>query len=247
VTKNKEAVNGGIYLPLTNVTMASKGLERAINRTPALPGFVCLYGPSGYGKTQAATYCANKFRGVYVECRSFFTAKSLMLAILTEAGMQPERTLADMLSQIVEELAVSGRPLIIDEVDHIVDNKALQVLRDIHDASGCAILLVGEERFPFKLKKTERLHNRVYGWYHALPATAQDARSLAQHYCRQVEIADDLLAAMTKSTRAVVRRIVVSLDMIRDHCATRGITKMDLATWGDRGFFDGEPPRGGAL
>ena len=246
MTKNSEGVNGGIYLPLTNVTMASKGLERAINRTPGLPGFVCLYGPSGYGKTQAAAYCANKFRGVYVECRSFFTAKSLMLAILSEAGLRAESTLADMLSQIVEELALSRRPLIIDEVDHIVDNKAMQVLRDIHDASGCAILLVGEERFPFKLKKTERLHNRVHGWYHALPATAQDAKSLAGHYCRNVEIADDLLAGITKASRHVSRKIVVNLDMVREYCATRGINKIDLATWGDRGFFDGEPPRGGA-
>ena len=245
MTNTNEAVNG-IYLPLANVTIASKGLERAINRASSLPGFVCLYGPSGYGKTQAAAFCANKFRGIYVECRSFFTPKSLMLAILNEAGIRAERTLADMLQQIVEELALSRRPLIVDEVDHIVETKTLQVIRDIHDASGCAVLLIGEERFPAKLKRTERLHNRVLGWHRAVAVTDQDAKHLAIYYATGIEIADDLLSAILKKSSAVARKVVVNLDLIREFCATRGLKQLDLKAWGNRDLFDGEPPRGGA-
>ncbi len=243
---SKTPLNGntptGIWAPLSNIELASRALERAINRSPNLPGIVTLHGPSGYGKTFASTYCANKFNGICVECRSIFREKSLMEAILKEAGIIPGRTLAEMLEQLVEELRLSRRPLIIDEVDHIVETRALQLIRDIHDAAQCAVLLVGEEHLPRRLTRTERFHNRVLVWQAATAASEYDTQQLAKFYSPSVEIQPDLLARLHKESRSVVRRICVNIDAVREFGQKHGHKKVGLAEWGEHPFYTGDAP-----
>ncbi|MBI2313543.1 MAG: ATP-binding protein [Betaproteobacteria bacterium] len=242
VINNAAASGGGIWAPLANLGLAANALDRALHRSPNLPGVVILSGPSGYGKTMSAAYCANKFNGVYVECRSFFTKKALMLAILKEMGIRPGRNMQEMLDQIVEGLQLSGRPLIVDEADYIVEKNVLEVVRDIHDAAQGAILLIGEEQFPKKLQRWERFHNRVLVWQPAAPAGIEDAKKLARFYAPQIEIADDLLAHVLERSRAVVRRICVNVDLVRDFAGKTGAKRVDRAAWGERDLYTGDAP-----
>lgn len=244
MTKTTPDGKEGAYAPISNVGLAGQALGRAIDRDPMLPGIVCLYGPSGYGKTQAAAYCANKYRGIYVECRSFFKAKSLMESLSQEAGLRKVHTVAAMFGQLVEELALSRRPIIIDEVDHIVGATTLQVIRDLHDAAGCAVLLIGEENLHRELARTERFHNRVLQWVPAVAATLGDARTLTRYYSPAVEIADDLLKYFHKKTGANVRRLCVNLHNAQALALSQGWKTIDLAQWGDHEVYTGDaPPR----
>lgn len=242
MTKTSGPVKEG-YALLSNLALASDALEQAMSRPAMLPGIVCLYGPSGYGKSIAALYCANKHRGILVECSSTWTAKTLLATLTEEAGLRPARTLADMERQLIEELVASRRPLIIDEVDHIADGKTLQVIRDLHDKSGCAVQLVGEENLPFKLKKTERFHNRVLVWQRVEPASRHDFDALVKYYSPDVEIADDLAKAMMKQTGLVVRRLAINIHNVHKFAKSKGLKVVDLEVWGSRGFYDGQPPR----
>ena len=60
--------------PLKNVAMCGRALDRAITRPQHLPGMVCFYGPSGFGKSFAAAYTANNIRH-YIECKSTWTKR----------------------------------------------------------------------------------------------------------------------------------------------------------------------------
>src|SRR3990167_4419154 len=112
-----------VIAPLRNVLLARRLMEHLINRAPGLPGMGALYGPSGYGKTSAVANLASSYGAVYIECRSYFTKKSLLLTILQEMGIKPGRNVHDMVNQICDQLTLSRSPLIIDEVDHIVDDE----------------------------------------------------------------------------------------------------------------------------
>jgi len=229
--------------PITNVAMCSAAMTRAIERSGHLPGMVTLYGPSGWGKSTAAGYTANKLHCYYVECKSSWTRKALLIAILKEMGIQPAKTLYEMTDQVSEQLVLSGRPLIIDEMDHIVDKKATEIVRDIYEGSHAAILLVGEEQLPSKLKAWERFHGRMLEWIPAQPASIDDASHLARLYCGGVEISTDLLAKVHELSHGSVRRIAVNLDMIRAEAGKAGWMGVDLATWGTRAFYTGEAPK----
>lgn len=237
--------NNGMFsttAPLTNVSLCSKALMRAVDRPAHLPGFVCFYGPSGWGKSTAATYVQNTQNAYLIQCQSSWTRKAVLLAILHEMGIIPAKTLYEMVNQVCKQLADSQRPLIIDELDHMVKKGAVELIRDIHDGSQAAILLIGEERLPSKLERWERFHGRVLDWVPAQPADLDDCRHLANLYCHGVRIGDDLLQAMHKVCRGSARRIIVNLELIQGEAGTIGLTEMGLADWGKRQFFTGEAP-----
>jgi hypothetical protein len=104
------------------------------------------------------------------------------------------------------------------------------------------ILLIGEEKLPQKLTRYERLHGRVLEWVSAQPAALADAKALTRIYCPGIEVADDLLRELTSKAKGSVRRIAVNLDRIRQEAAALGWTKVDLALWGERQLYTGEPP-----
>lgn len=241
MTRSDPNVNLGIAL-LRNVALCGQVLDHALKRAPHLPGIVAFYGPSGWGKSCAASYCANKFRAVYVACKSSYTKKALLLAILKEMGIQPAKTIYDMVDQIAEQLMLSGRPLIIDEMDHIVEKNAVEIVRDIYESSGAAMLLIGEEQFPNKLRQWERFHNRVLDWQPAQPTEKGDARKLADLYCTEVKVADDLLERILDASRGAARRICVNLEKVRQEALAAGVDKIDLATWGKRELYTGDAP-----
>ena len=115
-------------------------------------------------------------------------------------------------------------------------------LGDLHGE--LALGVVGEERFPEKLKRWERVHNRVLEWCAAAPADLLDAQKLAKLYAPDVPIADDLLERIVIETRGVTRRVCVNIEAVRQEARKVGVSKViDLKTWGSRSFYTGDARR----
>lgn len=229
-------------VPLTNVGLLASAIERAMLRPQGLPGLVVKYGPSGLGKSVAAAWAANQHRAYYVECRDTWTKKAFLLAILREMAINPGRTLSDMVDQVAEQLSRSGRPLIVDEVQYLLDKSAANILTDLYNASQGTIVLIGEERVPSSLAKLERLHNRVLEWVPAQPATLTDMQQLARATYPKMQLSDDLLEDLLKAVRGCLRRIAVNLYRVHSEAQALCVDGMDLAARGKRGWFTGEAP-----
>lgn len=240
--ENTLPVNG--VADTANLGLCDIALERAIDRTGSLPGMVCMYGPSGFGKSVAATHVACRRRAYYIQAKSVWSRRHTLVAILHEMGVQPGKaTIPQMLDMVAQELALSGRPLIVDEMDHLVDRNVVELIRDIYESSQAAILLIGEEQLPNKLKKWERFHGRILSWVPAQPVTLEDAAKLAPLYAPSVEIVEDLLQHLVDISGGSVRRIAVNLELINDTAGATGIDKMDRRAWGRRELYTGEAPK----
>jgi DNA transposition AAA+ family ATPase len=235
-----EARPGATIAALRNVELFQEGLAAAMARSQHLPGLVVFHGPSGYGKTFAATYAANVNRAHYVEARSSWTKRALCRAILHEMGIEPAQRVYEMTGQIADGLLASGRPLILDEADHVLAAGAIEIVRDIHESSGAAIALIGEERLPAKLRAVERVHNRVLRWVAAEPVDIADTRALAQLYAPGMTIEDDLLAAVLEAARGGARRVCINLDQIRSRAQTEQPGRLDRAWWGAASLYTGQ-------
>lgn len=225
------------------VAMIMSVMDRIVNRAHHLPGMAVLYGFSGYGKSTAAAYVANRLRAYYVECKSTWTRKALLENILKVMGITPGPNTNAMLDQVCEQLAKSGRPLIIDEMDHVVEKSAVETVRDIYEGSKAPILLIGEERLPGKLTKWERFHGRILEWAAAPPADLNDARILAGFYCQGIEIRDDLLTEIHSKSKGSVRRICVNLDRALEEAADQGLITIGLKEWGKKDIHTGDAPQ----
>lgn len=227
---------------LTNVGLLGGALQRAQARPAGLPGLVVMYGASGLGKSVSASYAANLHRAYYVECRDTWSKKAFLLAVLKDMAIAPGRTLSDMMDQIAEQLSRSMRPLIVDDVQYMLDKAIANVLTDLYNASQGTIVLIGEERVPGSLARLERLHNRVLEWVPAQPASLDDLRQLANANYPQLKVTDDLLEDLGRATGGCLRRAAVNLYKVNSEASAMMLERVDLAAWGKRGWFTGEAP-----
>ncbi|MGH1460966.1 MAG: AAA family ATPase [Neptuniibacter sp.] len=242
MTTYNASSNGG-YAEITNISLCDVALERAIERTQSLPGMVCLYGPSGFGKSVAALLVANSRRAYYIQAKSVWTKKHTLTAILHEMGITPAATIPQMMDQAAQELAMSGRPLIVDEMDHLVEKKAVELIRDLYEASQAPILLIGEEQLPNKLKRWERFHGRVLAWIPAQPISLDDAKKLLPIYANGINVEDDMIEHLVQISGGSVRRVAVNLESIREKSMEYGWETVDRRTWGKTELYTGEAPK----
>lgn len=230
-----------------NLELARTAAERLVSRHAALPGIAVMYGPSGYGKTTAAMAVANENRSYFVQMRSAWSRGMLLKKILIEMSIKPTGTIPEMLDQVSEQLATSGRLLIIDEFDYCAKNDSMiELVRDIYEGSQATLLVLGEEQLPHKLKRWERFHSRVLSWIPAQPVSLADAASLVPIYSPGVAVADDLLAHLVGYSGGSVRRVSVNLNSIAELAALEGWSTVDLAAWGNRPLYTGDAPKRGA-
>lgn len=234
----------GSSAPLRNLSLLEELLLRSVDRAPHLPGIVCFSGPSGFGKSTAVGYVAANFEGIYVEIRSVWTKKAFLETILQkQMGIKPARTIAEMTDQVSEELALSARPLLIDEADNLVNQNLVELVRDIYEQSKASIVLIGEELLPQKLAKWERFHGRILEWEQALPADESDAANLVKHYTPDITLRDDLLAKLVAEAKGSVRRIVTNLDSIAYFARNEGLQEIGIKEWGSRKLHTSTPPQ----
>jgi DNA transposition AAA+ family ATPase len=206
-----------------------------------------LYGRAGLGKSFAACYLVNRYNAYRIECKSVWNRGTVLLEILMRMGITPAKTIPERLNQVCTQLQVSGRPLIIDEMDHLVEKSAVEIVRDIYDGSQTPVLLIGEENMPAKLERWERVHSRILDWTAAQPLDLEDAQTLADFYCRKVEIAEDLLAHIHNVSEGSARRICVNLELVEEMALRMGHTSINLDIWGNQPIYTGKSPAKGLV
>jgi hypothetical protein len=235
--------------PLTNVGATLSAMRSAMDRMSGLPGLVCLYGRSGYGKSSAAAYTANKTRAYYVELKSLWSTKHILINILRDMGILPANTVAEMLDQACEQLALSGRPLIIDQADYLVDKGRAQILMDLYEGSKAPILFIGEERPSTAMKaRNNTVHRRVLHWIEAQPASLGDCQALARLYCPELDVGEDLLEHINRVVDGCTGRVAVNLNLLAERAKVHGWARADLAVWrgqssAEQRLYTGEPGR----
>jgi len=229
--------------PLNNVMLITEMVDKVVNRPAHLPGMAVLYGPSGFGKTFSAQFAANQYKAFYLEVGAFWTVKRFCDALLQETGPMIRGAIPDKIDAIVERLAMTNRPLIIDEFDHMDTDKKIELVRYLHDQTGAAIILIGEELLPNKLKRWERFHNRISQWVGAQPASINDTRLLAGKYCPELSISEDVLKVLTEASGHRARRICTNLEQVREAAKRLGLTEFGMSDI-DFSWFTGASPAG---
>lgn len=231
------------HAPLTNMSLALRTIMECEEAGSDSPRMGLFYGYSGYGKTVAASFVAARTGAAYIAAQSVWSQRSLLEAIAEELGItRLEKTAPKILRQIVDQLNHEPRALIVDETDHVVNKRSIEIIRDIHDSTQIAIMMIGEEALPAKLKEWERFDNRILIATAAQPASIADAHKLRDHYCTRVRVSDDLAELFQHRCKGITRRIVTNLRAAQRAAAEEGVGAIDRAWWGSRSILNGDLP-----
>ncbi|SRR5579883_1329194 len=231
-------------VPVTNVSRLTEAANALLERAPGMPGMGLIHGETGYGKTTAVTWLITRVNGVYVRALATTTPSSLLAGIARELDLQPRPSNVQTVEAIVQKLAITGRPLFIDEADYLVENKrTVETLRDIHDLATVPVVLIGMAGIQRRIQSRQQLTGRIAQWVEFQPCSFEDVQALSRELA-EVGIADDILKRVYELTRGSVRLIVVALNRIEGYARARGLSAIALKDWpANADFFLGNAPR----
>ena len=130
-------------------------------------GLGLVYGRPGLGKTATLEAFASRSSGAglkvaFVRAMRHWTETSMLKALIVKYGQAPDGYRKDLLFDQLERV-LKERPavFIIDEIDAIAGKTTMiGMLKDLHDTTPCAFLMVGEERVDAILRRYASFYNR---------------------------------------------------------------------------------------
>lgn len=121
-----------------------------------------VIGEAGLGKTMALKeYAARKSNVTLMEVDPTFTAKVMLQELCTLLGITAARNSHAMMTAIIDKLKGSDRLLIVDEAE-LLSYKPLEILRRIHDKTGCAIVLAGMPKLRANLRGARGEYKQLF-------------------------------------------------------------------------------------
>lgn len=227
-----------VIAPVKNIKRLSELGHSLRGQSSSLPGIAVAYGESGIGKSTSLTWLSTtQLNACYVRAMQVWSPSSMLQAIARELDVEPSRSLSGTIELIVGELSRTGRPLIVDEADYVVDqSRLLNTLRDLHDLSTMPLILVGMADFVRKLRT--RTDQRQFAGRVALElefkALDFDDVAVLAKTLAEVEIADDLLKLLHEKSQGITRLVCVGLGRIETFAKTAGLKKVSASQWGNK-------------
>ena len=174
-----------------------------------LMGFVV--GGPGSGKTAhlRAYTQVNPDSAIYLPCLRGQAPRDFLLALAEAAGMdEPKGTQAGITMSIIKRLVALGQPIVlVDECDDLAPS-GLRILQEIHDRTGCSIVLAGTKEF---LRGLYRRREGTAGQtlsrmrrFNVPPTAEDDARSLLAAH----QFAGDAFDTLWGATKPDLRRLI---------------------------------------
>lgn len=223
--------------PVKNVTRFFDGYGALANRDLGIPGIGLIYGNTGAGKSTALAYQVNQVNGVFVRATAVWTPSTMLGAICKELGNATHTQNARMLEVICEQLALSNRPLFVDEADYLLDNlKMLESLRDIHDTTSVPVILAGMAGIERRITRRAQFSRRISQWFEFEPLDLEDTRLLSDTVC-EVPVAEGLLSRLHTAAKGNIGLMMVGLARIEDQGKRQHLDEIGDEDWGDRPFF----------
>ena len=185
-------------------------LMEEVKQLPAnIPKIVLVFGEYGLGKSETIKWWTFKNDCIYVRANQGMTSRWLLSEIAEELGEEAFWHIQDTFNLVEQKLKQNPKPLIIDEVDYLVPNNVIEILRDLHDRTGCPMILVGMVNIDKKLSRYPHLKDRIYKTFKFEPYNKQDIMQILSELS-EIPITNDgleYLATRHNQFRQIVKLI----------------------------------------
>jgi hypothetical protein len=145
--------------------------------------FGVVFGQAGLGKTTAVDNWYGHNPSHYLRLAKIWSPTDFLFAVARELKVvDPVRRRGVLFTEIVDKLVASPAPLFIDEIDKM-PAEFLEILRDLADMTGAAVVLIGEESLVRKVQMNRRVWSRVYQQLGFEPIAVDDVAKLFAESC----------------------------------------------------------------
>lgn len=226
-----------------NISRLQEAVDAAMNRDSGVEGMCVVHGKTGAGKTTAISWLITQLKNadihpIWVEASPSWSLKSMLADICRACAIEPKGSSAELVAHIKEQM-LAGRPLFIDEVDHLflpgsdTTLRMIEQIRSLYDFAKVPVVLIGMDKLERKLKTREQLYRRVFQWVEFQDLDIDDIRVLADTII-EIPVADDFLGMLIQKTGGRVGRIVLGLAQAERRAKGNKWPEIDLDRWGDK-------------
>ncbi len=202
------------------------------------PAMALFSGQAGLGKTTAGAYLFVSADGILVRCLKSDTIGTFLERLSNDLGLDKRQRKVDMINFIVKELAITGKPLFIDEADYLADKvEVLETIRDIYDLAGVPIILIGYEHLPKKIKRLPQLFSRISQHVKFQKADEEDIQLMATELVEHTNVEYDLLMSLLDCSKGNIRDITTGLARIEKFAKSNNLKVIDAHQWAGQEFF----------
>ncbi len=201
-------------------------LMEEVKQLPAnIPKIVLVFGEYGLGKSETIKWWTFKNDCIYVRANQGMTSRWLLSEIAEELGEEAFWHIQDTFNLVEQKLKQNPKPLIIDEVDYLVTNNVIEILRDLHDRTGCPMILVGMVNIDKKLSRYPHLKDRIYKAFKFEPYAKQDIKQILSELS-EIQITNDGLEYLV-TRHNQFRQIVKLINKIEKLAKTNELKELN--------------------
>ncbi len=200
-------------------------MEELKTLPPNIPKIALVYGEYGLGKSETIKWWTFKNDCIYVRANQGMTTRWLLSDIAEELNIESYWHIDETFNEVEKTLLQSRKTIIIDEIDYLIDKKSIETLRDLHDRTGCPMVLVGMANVNLKLTRYPHLMDRVYKKYEFQKYTPDDIKQILEELTEIPFTNDGLEYLSTRENQ--FRQIVKLINNIEKKAKTNQIKLLD--------------------
>ena len=200
-------------------------MEELKSLPPNIPKIALVYGDYGLGKSETIKWWTFKSDCVYVRATKGMSVRWLLSEISEELGEEAFWHSQETFNMIENKLRQNPKTIIIDEVDYLINNNVIEILRDLHDRIGCPMVLVGMANIDKKLSRYPHLKDRIYKAFKFETYDRQDIKQILSELSEIPITSDGLEYLATRHNQ--FRQIVKLINKVEKLAKTNGITELD--------------------
>lgn len=214
-----------VFVRTKNVKNFVSLMEEVKQLPDNIPKILLVYGEYGLGKSETIKWWTFKNDCVYVRANQGMSSRWLLSEIVEELGEEPFWHIQDTFNLVEQKLKQNPKPLIIDEIDYLVNNNVIEVLRDLHDRTMCPMILVGMVNIDKKLSRYPHLKDRVYKSFKFESYDKQDIKQILSELS-EIPITDDGLEYLA-TRHNQFRQIVKLINKIEKFAIINDLTELN--------------------
>ena len=129
--------------------------------------------------------------------------------IAEELGEEPFWHIQETFNLIEKKLKENPKPIIIDEVDYLLERNTIETLRDLYDTTSCPLVLVGMSNIDKKLSRYPHIIDRIYKSFKFERYDFEDVKQILNELTQITFTSDgvEYLATRVNQFRQIVKLI----------------------------------------
>ena len=156
------------------------------------------------------------------------TSRWLLSEIAEELGEDPYWHTQETFILIENHLRLNPKTIIVDEIDYLIEKHTVETLRDLHDKTGCPIVLVGMGNVDKKLARYPHLCDRIYKTLKFEQFNTEDISEIIKQLTNLDFTVDAIEYLATRTNQ--FRQLVKLINKVEKLANTNKITQFDEYT-----------------